>query len=131
MKNLQEFINEKKEFIVNVPKDINITGTKKYKELIETFDDEFDIDKLFVGLTNKTFDYIYWNGNSRGYQDESDAIYSLFPSDSTYYDYIDGAEIYEETETEGVLLRFKTKNNKHVCVIDSGDSGYAYVCIEK
>ena len=131
MKTLQEFINEKKEFIVNVPKDINITGTKKYKELIETFDDEFDIDKLFVGLTNKTFDYIYWNGNSRGYQDESDAIYSLFPSDSTYYDYIDGAEIYEETETEGVLLRFKTKNNKHVCVIDGGDSGYAYVCIEK
>lgn len=131
MKNLKEFINEKKEFIVNVPKDINITGTKKYKELIEMFDDEFDIDKLFAGLTNKTFDYIYWNGNYRGYQDESDAIYSLFPSDSTYYDYIDGAEIYEETETEGVLLRFKTKDNKHVCVVDGGDIGYAYVCIEK
>ena len=131
MKNLTEFINEKKEFIVNVPKDINITGTKKYKELIEMFDDEFDTDKLFAGLTNKTFDYIYWNGNSRGYQDESDAIYSLFPSDSTYYDYIDGAEIYEETETEGVLLRFKTNNNKHVCVIDGGETGYTYVCIEK
>lgn len=131
MKNLKEFINEKKEFIVNVPKDINITGTKKYKELIEMFDDEFGIDKLFAGLTNKTFDYIYWNGNSRGYQDESDAIYSLFPSDSTYYDYIDGAEIYEETETEGVLLRFKANNNKHVCVIDGGETGYAYVCIEK
>lgn len=131
MKNLKEFINEKKEFIVNVPKDINITGTKKYKELIEMFDDEFDIDKLFAGLTNKTFDYIFWNGNSRGYQDESDAIYSLFPSDSTYYDYIDGAEIYEETETEGVLLRFKTKDNKHVCVVDGGETGYAYVCIEQ
>ena len=131
MKNIKEFINEKKEFIVNVPKDINITGTKKYKELIEMFDDEFGIDKLFAGLTNKTFDYIYWNGNSRGYQDESDAIYSLFPSDSTYYDYIDGAEIYEETEIEGVLLRFKTKDNKHVCVVDAGDSGYSYVCIEQ
>ena len=131
MKNLKEFINEKKEFIVNVPKDINITGTKKYKELIEMFDDEFSIDKLFAGLTNKTFDYIYWNGNSRGYRDESDAIYSLFPSDSTYYDYIDAAEIYEETETEGVLLRFKTKDNKHVCVVDAGDSGYSYVCIEQ
>ena len=131
MKPLKEFINEKKEFIVNVPKDINITGTKKYKELIEMFDDEFSIDKLFAGLTNKTFDYIYWNGNSRGYRDESDAIYSLFPSDSTYYDYIDGAEIYEETETEGVLLRFKTKDNKHVCVIDGGETGYTYVCIEK
>ena len=67
MKNLKEFINEKKEFIVNVPEDINTTGTKKCKELIKMLNDEFDfdIDKLFTCLTNKTFDYIYWNGNSR------------------------------------------------------------------
>ena len=67
MKNLKEFINEKKEFIVNVPEDINTTGAKKCKELIKMLNDEFDfkVDKLFAGLTNKTFDYIYWNGNSR------------------------------------------------------------------
>lgn len=133
MKNLKEFITEKKEFIVKVPKNIYTTGTKKCKELIKMINDEFDfkIDKLFVGLTNKNFDYIYWNGDSEGYQEESDAIYSLFPSGSTYYDYIDEAEIYEESENYGVLLRFKTKDNKHVCVIDSGDTGYSYVCIEK
>ena len=133
MKNLTEFINEKKEFIVNVPEDINITGTKKCKELIKMLNDEFDfrVDKLFAGLTNKTFNYIYWDGNSRGYHDEQDAICSLFPSDSTYYDYIDAAEICEDYDTDGVLLRFKTKDNKHVCVIDAGDSGYSYVCIEK
>lgn len=133
MKNLTEFINEKKEFIVNVPEDINTTGTKKCKELIKMLNDEFDfkVDKLFAGLTNKTFDYIYWDGNSRGYHDEQDAICSLFPSDSTYYDYIDAAEICEDYDTDGVLLRFKTKDNKHVCVIDAGDSGYSYVCIEQ
>ena len=133
MKNLKEFITEKKEFIVKVPKNIYTTGTKKCKELIKMINDEFDfkIDKLFVGLTNKNFDYIYWNGDSEGYQEESDAIYSLFPSGSTYYDYIDEAEIYEESENYGVLLRFKTKDNKHVCVIDSGDTGYSYICIEQ
>ena len=111
MKNLKEFITEKKEFIVKVPKNIYTTGTKKCNELIKMINDEFDfkIDKLFVGLTNKNFDYIYWNGDSEGYQEESDAIYSLFPSGSTYYDYIDEAEIYEESENYGVLLRFKTK----------------------
>lgn len=133
MKNLKEFITEKKEFIVKVPKNIYTTGTKKCKELIKMINDEFDfkIDKLFVGLTNKNFDYIYWNGNSEGYQEESDAIYSLFPSGSTYYDYIDEAEIYDESENYGVLLRFKTKDNKHVCVIDSEDTGYSYICIEQ
>ena len=133
MKNLKEFITEKKEFTVKVPKNIYTTGTKKCKELIKMINDEFDfkIDKLFVGLTNKNFDYIYWNGDSEGYQEESDAIYSLFPSGSTYYDYIDEAEIYEESENYGVLLRFKTKDNKHVCVIDSGDTGYSYICIEQ
>lgn len=133
MKNLTEFINEKKEFIVKVPKNIYTTGTKKCNELIKMINDEFDfkIDKLFVGLTNKNFDYIYWNGDSEGYQEESDAIYSLFPSGSTYYDYIDAAEICEDYDTDGVLLRFKTKDNKHVCVIDAGDSGYSYVCIEQ
>lgn len=133
MKNLTEFITEKKEFIIKVPKNIYTTGTKKCEELIKMINDEFDfkIDKLFVGLTNKNFDYIYWNGDSEGYQEESDAIYSLFPSGSTYYDYIDEAEIYEESENYGVLLRFKTKDNKHVCVVDAADYGYSYVCIEK
>ena len=133
MKNLTEFINEKKEFIVKVPKNIYTTGTKKCEELIKMLNDEFDfkVDKLFVGLTNKTFDYIYWNGNSRGYHDEQDAISSLFPSDSTYYDYIDAAEICDDYDEDGVLLRFKTKDNKHVCVVDAADYGYSYVCIEK
>lgn len=35
MKNLKEFITEKKEFIVKVPKNIYTTGTKNVKNLLK------------------------------------------------------------------------------------------------
>ena len=133
MKNLKDFISEKKQYIVKVPKNIYTTGTMKAKELVDKFNNEFDFESssLFEGLMDKNFDYIYCNGNSEGYQDANDAVHTLFPSDSLYYDYTDTAEICKDFEENGLLLRFKTKDNKHVCVIDDGDNGISYVCIEK
>lgn len=133
MKDLKDFIFEKKQYIVKVPKNIYTTGTMKAKELVKKIDDEFDceVSHIFAGLMDKNFNYIYCNGNSNSYQDADDAIKTLFPSDSSYYDYTDAAEIFKDFEENGLLLRFKTNDNKHICVIDDRDNGISYVCIEK
>ena len=61
MKDLKDFISEKKQYIVKVPKNIYTTGTMKAKELVDQFNNEFDFDSssLFAGLMDKNFDYIY------------------------------------------------------------------------
>jgi hypothetical protein len=133
MKEFKTFINEnlkKENFVPKIPKDIYYDKELSCKDTIDYTSEGIEgVDELFDGLDNSTFKIIYWDGNSRGYQDASDAIGELFPT-GTYYSYIDNAEWSKDNEEDGILLRFVTRNKKHICVVDAGDNGYCYVCIE-
>lgn len=89
-----------------------------------------EVNKLFSDSKNSEFNIIEWSGNEAGYIDEHDAIEALFPSESTYWDY--DAEYYKmyDEETNGAVFRFISDDNRAICIVDTGDYGYCYVCVE-
>ena len=76
---------------------------------------------------------IEWDGRDRGYENAANAIEKLFPKNSTYHSYIYNSVYSDDIEDidNSVILKFISKDNRSICVIDTGDYGHAYVCVEK
>ena len=128
----------KKEFNPTIPKklyyDEILTGTKLINKIKnETEIKSAALNKLFDGIKSREFMLIEWDGNHRGYENAANAIEKLFPKNSTYHSYIDNSVYADDIEDmdNSVILKFISKDNKSICVIDTGDYGHAYVCVEK
>lgn len=126
-----------KQFNPRIPKNLYydeiLTGTQLINKIKnETEIKAADLNKLFNGIKSSEFMLIEWDGNYEGFEDANNAIQKLFPSDSSYYDYI-GNSVYSaeiKDMDNAVMLKFISKDNRSICVIDTGDSGHAYVCVE-
>ena len=147
MKTIVEFLLDKAHKTVSggitIPKGLYFTykdlkGNSIIDAMLNNFNNYFsreDMNKLFKGYKDALFDIIYWNGNSRGFGNADDAINELFPSKhgDNYYSYLDDAELYEEiSPDENVFIaRFISQDDKAICIVDTGDLGHVYVCVEK
>jgi len=83
---------------------------------------------LFKDINDYNFGIIELDGNSSGHTDADEASESIFKKGS-WWDYT------PEYEQEGFgdnsrLMRFKSKDDRKIYVIDSGDMGYAWVCVQ-
>ena len=86
------------------------------------------IKDLFKDINDENFGIIEYDGNSSGHTEADDAIESIFKKGS-WWDYT------PEYSQEGfgdnsILMKFKSKDDRKIYVIDSGDMGYAWVCVE-
>ena len=97
------------------------------------FDDEVmftpkQIKDLFKDINDENFGIIKLDGNSSGHTEADDAVESIFKKGS-WWNYT------PEYEQEGFsdnsrLMKFKSKDDRKIYVIDSGDMGYAWVCVQ-
>ena len=128
----------KKEFNPKIPSNLYydeiLTGTKLINKIKnETEIKSAALNKLFDGIKSREFMLIEWDGNYRGFENAANAIEKLFPRKSTYHSYIDNSVYADDIEDmdNSVMLKFISKDNRSICVIDTGDYGHAYVCVEK
>lgn len=142
MKNIFNFIYESifKKSSIKIPKklyyDEILLGKDAIKKITNEFEDYFtpaQIKKLFKGDENKSFKMIYWNSNSRGYRDAANTLKKLFGEDGWIDGWIDYADYFEfvDEDSNTALGKFTSSNGKVINVIDVGDWGYVYTCIEE
>lgn len=142
MKNIFNFIYESifKKSSIKIPKklyyDEILLGKDAIKKITNEFEDYFtpaQIKKLFKGDENKSFKMIYWNSNSRGYRDAANTLYKLFGEDGWIDGWSDYADYFEfvDEDSNTALGKFTSSNGKVINVIDVGDWGYVYTCIEE
>jgi len=127
--------------LIKIPNDFyynnELGGESLIKAAIEEFKHGWDGDPMFTAkqikdlfkdIQDENFGIIEYDGNSGGHNKEDDAIESIFKKGS-WYDYT------PEYEQEGygdnsMLMKFKSKDDRKIYVIDSGDMGYAWLCVE-
>lgn len=86
------------------------------------------IKDLFKDTSDENFGVIKLDGNSSGHTDADEAVESIFKKGS-WWDYT------PEYSQEGfgdnsILMKFKSTDDRKIYVIDSGDMGYAWICIQ-
>lgn len=86
------------------------------------------IKDLFKDTSDENFGVIKLDGNSSGHTEADEAVESIFKKGS-WWDYT------PEYSQEGfgdnsILMKFKSKDDRKIYVIDSGDIGYAWVCVQ-
>lgn len=134
-KRQQYWAKKAKSFIPKIPKNLYSDEEAMGTELITRISGELNMSKsiiktLFKGLESSSFDVIFWNGNSRGYEDAQNAINKLFPGDESYWLYSEKADLWKQFKNNACIAKFITNDNKSICIADSGDDGYVYVCVE-
>jgi len=86
------------------------------------------IKDLFKDINDENFGIIKYDGNSGGHNDADEAIESIFKKGS-WWDYTP-EYAQEGFGDNSILMKFKSKDDRKIYVIDSGDMGYAWVCVE-
>ena len=86
------------------------------------------IKDLFKDINDENFGIIELDGNSSGHNEADEVSKSLFKKGS-WWDYT------PEYEQEGfgdnsILMKFKSKDDRNIYIIDSGDMGYAWICVQ-
>ena len=131
-----------KSSLIKIPNDFYYDDELGSESLIKAAIEEFkygytDDEKLFTAkqikdlfkdTSDENFGVIKLDGNSSGHTEADEAAKSIFKKGS-WWDYT------PEYEQEGfgdnsLLMRFKSKDDRKIYVIDSGDVGYAWICVE-
>lgn len=136
MKNLIHFINENTEFSPRINEKGFVNGhcdTQAASWDLEHANIPKDlIEELFKGYEFNKWDKIYYEANSTFYNKSNKAINELFPKG--VQNYLNDAEWSQELTdnnfNNGYLARWKSTNNKCICVANTGDDGKIFVFIE-
>ncbi len=86
------------------------------------------IKDLFKDIHDENFGIIELDGNSSGHTDADEASESIFKKGS-WWDYTPEYE-QEGFGNNSILMKFKSKDDRNIYVIDSGDMGYAWICVQ-
>lgn len=94
-----------------------------------------DLDKAFEGYEKSEFNVIGWYFDANNAYRYEDILNKMFPSDyaDTYLSYLDDADLCLtiDEDTNAIIVRFISQDDKAIYIIDTGDNGYIYLCIEK
>ena len=131
-----------KSSLIKIPDDFyydkELGGESLIKAAIKEFKNGYSSDEvmftakqikdLFKDIHDENFGIIELDGNSSGHTDADEASESIFKKGS-WWDYT------PEYEQEGfgdnsILMKFKSKDDRNIYIIDSGDMGYAWICVQ-
>ena len=87
------------------------------------------IKDLFKDTHDENFAIIEFDGNSRGYEKADKAIESLFKKGS-WIDYTPEYEQQGLDDDNSVLMKFNSTDGRKIYVLDSGDWGISWTCVQ-
>lgn len=146
MKQITEYLlgntNNKITSGIKIPKDIkfyetNISGENIIEDILYNFYKLFskeDVREAFKNYENTEFNMICWYSKSDNAKYCEDLLNEMFPDgyERNYYAYKDAADLYSivDEDKNVVIARFKSNDDRAIYIIDTGDAGYMYLCIE-
>lgn len=147
MKQITEYLlgnkNNKITSGIKIPENINfyetnISGENIIEDILYNFYKLFskeDVREAFKNYENTEFNIICWYYESDNADYCKDVLAKMFPDvyERNYYAYKDAADLYSivDEDKNAVIARFRSNKDKAIYIIDTGDKGYKYLCIEK
>lgn len=95
-----------------------------------------DLNKAFKGYEKSEFNILCWSWESYDSEKYGAVLDKMFPNggyEEIYGEYKNDADLYTiiDEDINVIITRFISQDERSIYIIDSGDKGYIYLCIEK